>query len=290
MLNILITGGGGQLGHALAEASRNSHNRYITLTHNDLDICNRSSVAEVLQHHHTDVVINCAAYTDVERGEDDKVQMQRINVEGVETLSAECYKQGVKLIHISTDYVFGGDNTRTTPYREEDATAPINGYGHSKAEGERRALNNPEAVILRTSWLYSPYNKNFCRTILRLADREEQLRVVDDQYGTPTSALTLSRNIVEIIDNGEIDKMAGIYHLTDGGYCSWYEFAQEIVRQSGKICSIEPCKSSQRITRAQRPTYSVLDTTRISRIRGITIIDWREALSECITEINRLCQ
>ena len=141
MLNILITGGGGQLGRALAEASRNSHNRYITLTHNDLDICNRSGVAEVLQHHHTDVVINCAAYTDVERGEDDKVQMQRINVEGVETLSAECYKQGIKLIHISTDYVFGGDNTRTTPYREEDATAPINGYGHSKAEGESAAAD-----------------------------------------------------------------------------------------------------------------------------------------------------
>lgn len=285
MLNILITGGLGQLGRALIEVSDSSPNRYIALSSSDLDITNKTSVEEQIVRHSADVVINCAAYTDVERAEDEPTEAMRINRDGVATLAEACQRRNIKLIHISTDYVFGGDNSRRSPYTTTDSTAPINSYGHSKAEGERAAIA-ANGIVIRTSWLYAPWGKNFCRTILRIAKENTQISVVDDQRGTPTSVLSLARAITHLVDSGIYTNLSGILHYTDGGECTWREFAEEIVRLANIECEIKPCTSDERHTKAERPQYSVLDKSATEKIEGIAITPWQEALKECIEQIN----
>lgn len=285
MLNILITGGLGQLGRALVEASRNTPNHYIALSSSDLDITNKACIEEQIVRHRADVVINCAAYTDVERAEDEPAEAMRINRDGVAALSEVCQRHNVKLIHISTDYVFGGDTARSTPYTTTDCTAPINSYGRSKAEGEMAALS-ANGIVIRTSWLYAPWGKNFCRTILRIAQQNTEISVVDDQRGTPTSALSLARAITHLVDSGTYASLSGILHFTDGGEGTWWEFAREIVRLANIDCEVRPCTSAERKTKAQRPRYSVLDKS--VKIEGITITPWQEALKECIEQINKI--
>ncbi len=287
MLNILITGGLGQFGRALVEASRNTPNHYIALSSSDLDITNKACIEEQIVRHRADVVINCAAYTDVERAEDEPAEAMRINRDGVAALSEVCQRHNVKLIHISTDYVFGGDTSRSTPYTTTDRTAPINSYGRSKAEGEMVALS-ANGIVIRTSWLYAPWGKNFCRTILRIAKENAQISVVDDQRGTPTSALSLARAITHLVDSGTYASLSGILHFTDGGECTWWEFAREIVRLANIDCEVKPCTSAERKTKAQRPRYSVLDKSATLKIEGITITPWQEALKECIEQINKI--
>lgn len=287
MLNILITGGLGQLGRALVEASRNTPNHYIALSSSDLDITNKACIEEQIVRHRADVVINCAAYTDVERAEDEPAEAMRINRDGVAALSEVCQRHNVKLIHISTDYVFGGDTSRSTPYTTTDCTAPINSYGRSKAEGEMAALS-ANGIVIRTSWLYAPWGKNFCRTILRIAQQNTEISVVDDQRGTPTSALSLARAITHLVDSGTYASLSGILHFTDGGEGTWWEFAREIVRLANIDCEVRPCTSAERKTKAQRPRYSVLDKSATLKIEGITITPWQEALKECIEQINKI--
>lgn len=286
MLNILITGGLGQLGRALIEVSQSSPDNYIALSSSDLDITHKASVEELMVRHSADVVINCAAYTDVERAEDEPMEAMRINCDGVATLAEACQRHNAKLIHISTDYVFGGDTARRTPYTPTDCTAPINSYGRSKAEGERAALS-ANGIIIRTSWLYAPWGRNFCRTILRIAKENEHISVVDDQRGTPTSALSLARAITHLVDSGIYANLSGILHFTDKGECTWWEFAREIVRLANIECEVEPCTSEERKTKAQRPRYSVLDKSATEKIEGIAITPWQEALKECIEQINK---
>lgn len=279
MPKVVILGGEGQLARAIVRVSRDGGAAcsYVALSREEADLCNVESLRRAVAM--ADIVVNCAAYTNVEAAEDDYEGAYAVNARGVELLATLCREQGTRLVHISTDYVFGGDAERRTPYMEGDTVAPINAYGRSKAEGERVVLESGNGVVIRTSWLYSPWGKNFCRTILSLSASQPELRVVDDQRGVPTSALSLARYIVGIIENDYISQMRGIYHFTDVGDATWYDFAREIVALSGNECRVVPCSSAERATRAKRPQYSVLGSERLEFLSGLPK-PWREALIE----------
>lgn len=274
------------MGQAIYVKSSDSPNRYHIVTHSELDICDSKAVERYVVDNEIDTIINCAAYTDVERAEDHPELAYAINSDAVATLADVCSRLSIRLIHISTDYVFGGDAERREPYAEGDIPEPINIYGKSKAQGEREVLRLANGIIIRTSWLYAPWSKNFMLTILRLAAEQAEIRVVDDQRGTPTSAIGLAEMLVSIIDTNSIDTMSGIYHYTDDGECSWYDFAREIVSLSGHECRVVACSSSERNAKAKRPAYSVLGKSRIACIEGVKIAPWGERLREVINLIN----
>lgn len=283
MPNVVILGGEGQLARAIVRVSRGAKGRYVALSRAEADLCDAESLRRAIAM--ADVVVNCAAYTNVEAAEDDYEGACAVNARDVEVLSQLCLERGVKLVHISTDYVFGGDTERKTPYVESDAISPINAYGRSKAEGECAVVESG-GVVIRTSWLYAPWGKNFCRTILSLSATQSELRVVDDQRGIPTSALSLARFILRIIEDDTLKHMRGIYHFTDGGEATWYDFASEIVNLSDNQCRVLPCRSSERVMRAQRPQYSVLGSERLDAL-GVSLRPWREALCEVIEIIKQ---
>lgn len=278
MPKVVILGGDGQLARAIMRVSHDAKGEYIALGRKDADLCEESSLRRAVAM--ADVVVNCAAYTNVEAAEDDIEGAYEVNARGVQTLAKLCSELQKLLIHISTDYVFGGDTSHRTPYVESDHVAPINSYGRSKASGECAVIENG-GVVIRTSWLYSPWGKNFCRTILSLSGSQAELRVVDDQRGVPTSALSLARYIVQIIEDDSICLMSGIYHFTDVGDATWYDFAREIVALGGNECRVVPCSSTERATRAQRPNYSVLGSERPVFLSGASK-PWREALREVV--------
>ena len=285
MRKILVTGGSGQLAQAIKHVAQGRGVEVYAPTHAECDICNISSLELAMRG--VDVVINAAAYTNVEGAESSYDDAYAVNVCGASNVALVARRCGARLIHISTDYVFGGEDCRTTPYSEVDAPQPINIYGRTKAEGEAEVLNGG-GVVIRTSWLYSPWGKNFCRTILRSAMERGSLRVVDDQRGTPTSALSLARCLVALVESGKYCAMSGIYHYSNSGEASWYEFAREIVTQAGVDgCDVLPCSSDEWPTVARRPRYSCLSTERISGIEGVNIEPWREALCEVITIIRQ---
>ena len=281
MLKVIVTGGTGQLATAIAKLCTQSKNSYIITSIEELDICSMESVSRGVQD--ADIVINCAAYTNVEAAEENIEEATRINRDGVANIAKVARERGVKLIHISTDFVFGGDNERTTPYHEQEAPSPINVYGKTKAEGEAEALTAPGAIVLRTSWLYAPWGHNFVNTIIGRARQGAELRVVDDQRGTPTSAISLAQAIIEIIESGAWQTMEGIYHYSDLGESSWYDFAKEIVRIAEVETRITPCKSSEWQSKAKRPHYSVLDKSRIAKLGIVALKPWQERLREVIT-------
>ena len=281
MLKVVVTGGGGQLATAIERLGKASENSYHITSLEQMDICSVESLSEGLKG--ADIVVNCAAYTNVEAAEDNAEEAMSVNRDGVRNIATICTERGIKLIHISTDFVFGGDVERTTPYLESDTPAPINVYGRTKAEGEREAMKAPEAIVLRTSWLYAPWGKNFLYTILARAKEGIELRVVDDQRGTPTSALGLAEAIVAIIESGAWRRMSGIYHYSDLGECTWYDFAREILLKANIKANITPCKSSDWPSKAQRPHYSVLDKSRIATTNVVTLKTWQERLEEVIT-------
>ena len=286
MRRVLVTGGNGQLGEAIRRAVEGSANHYTFATIDELDICNSVDTECYIVENKIDTIVNCAAYTDVEGAEDNINMAYAINSTAVTHMAEVCKRLNVRLIHISTDYVFGGDRERRTPYTEGDRTAPLNIYGRSKAEGEVAVIEH-DGIVIRTSWLYAPWGKNFVLTMLRLGREHAEISVVDDQRGTPTSALGLARAIVLMVDTDAIDTMRGIYHYTDGGECTWYDFACEIMTQAGLVCRVKPCTSMERNMRAERPAYSVLNTARIATIEGITIAPWQERLREVISLINK---
>ena len=281
MLRIVITGGGGQLATAIARRAMTSEHSYHFVSSHEVDICDTEALRRA--HEGVDIVINTAAYTDVEAAEEQASEAHSVNVIGVRNIATLCLQMGIRLIHISTDYVFGGDSERREPYAESDAVAPINVYGRTKAEGEIEALKAPGAIVVRTSWLYAPWGKNFYRTIRRLAESLTEIRVVDDQRGRPTSALSLADMLVTIIELGTYTRMSGTYHFSDCGEATWYDFATEIVRKtSGGRCSVVACRSEERPSKASRPRYSVLTTDRIVDECGIELRSWQERLSEVI--------
>jgi dTDP-4-dehydrorhamnose reductase len=281
MLKVIVTGGTGQLATAIAKLCTQSKNSYIITSIEELDICSMESVSRGVQD--ADIVINCAAYTNVEAAEENIEEATRINRDGVANIAKVARERGIKLIHISTDFVFGGDNERTTPYHEQEAPSPINVYGKTKAEGETAALTAPGAIVLRTSWLYAPWGHNFVNTIIGRARQGAELRVVDDQRGTPTSAISLAQAIIEIIESGAWQTMEGIYHYSDLGESSWYDFAKEILRIAEVETRITPCKSSEWQSKAKRPHYSVLDKSRIAKLGIVALKPWQERLREVIT-------
>lgn len=286
MRRILVTGGCGQLAQAI-HVKATSTDYYDIVSHAELDITDSEALERYAVEHDIDTIVNCAAYTNVEGAEEHPEAAYAINHEAVEAMVEVCRRHTIKLIHISTDYVFGGDSERNTPYTEADITAPINIYGESKARGEREVLSLPTAVVIRTSWLYAPWGKNFVLTIRRIATEQKEISVVSDQRGTPTSALGLAEAIVTMITSGAIETMSGIYHYSDHGEASWYDFAREIIRQSGIDCSVVPTTSAERKMRAQRPAYSVLSNSRIAEIEGVSILPWQERLCEVIDLMNK---
>ena len=271
----LITGCNGQLGRELTARISNA----IATDSDTLDITDFDAIQKFVRENNIDTIINCAAYTAVDRAESDVDLATRVNVNGPENLA----RTGCKLVHISTDYVF--DGTSHTPYKTTDAANPASVYGKTKLAGERAILqNNDNAIIIRTAWLYSPHGNNFVKTMLRLGAQRETINVVCDQIGTPTYAGDLADAIVKILPQINRDT-AGIYHYTNLGVCSWYDFATAIMELGGRKCHVNAIPTSEYPTAATRPFYSVLDKTKIVKTFDITIPNWHDALRRCLPQI-----
>lgn len=280
---ILITGSNGQLGKELKRLE-NSFPQFdfIFLSREDLPIHHFELVRNFFKGYQPQFLINCAAYTAVDRAESEKELAFQVNGESVGVLAAVCKDYGTKLIHISTDYVF--DGTATIPYKEESLTNPQSVYGASKLEGEKEALRfNPDSIIIRTSWVYSEFGKNFVKTMLKLMSEREELNVVSDQFGSPTYAADLAEAILQIISSGQWHP--GIYHYSNEGIISWYEFAVAVKELSGNICKINPIPTSKYPTPAKRPAYSVLDKTKIQSAFSVRIKDWKASLETCLSRL-----
>ena len=283
MHNILVTGSNGQLGNELrlVVEEKDKDNNYFFTDVEELDITNKSDVSQFLQANDIDVVVNCAAYTNVDKAEDECEIADLINHIGVKNLAETCKERDGFLIHISTDYVF--DGTKNTPYTETDKTKPLGVYGETKLRGENAIISSGcEYVIIRTSWLYSSFGNNFLKTMQRLTAEKESLKVVFDQVGTPTYAGDLSNVIHTIIQKDEADIKNQIYHFSNEGVCSWYDFAIAINEASGHNCNVQPCHSIEFPSKVTRPSFSVLDKTRIKNVLGIEIQYWHDSLYRCI--------
>ncbi len=283
MHNILVTGSNGQLGNELrlVVEERDKENNYFFTDVEELDITNKSDVSQFLHANNIDVVVNCAAYTNVDKAEDECEIADLINHIGVKNLAETCKERDGFLIHISTDYVF--DGTKNTPYTETDKTKPLGVYGETKLRGENAIISSGcEYVIIRTSWLYSSFGNNFLKTMQRLTAEKESLKVVFDQVGTPTYAGDLSNVIHTIIQKDEADIKNQIYHFSNEGVCSWYDFAIAINEASGHNCNVQPCHSIEFPSKVTRPSFSVLDKTRIKNVLGIEIQYWHDSLYRCI--------
>lgn len=285
MLNILITGSNGQLGNEMQRLGAASANNYIYTDVADLDITDKAAVGRFVAENGIDVIVNCAAYTDVDKAETDSAAALAINCDAVRNLSEAAEANGATLIHVSTDYVF--DGTGCIPLREDDPTAPTGVYGATKLAGEMAiAETGCRALIFRTAWLYSEFGYNFVKTMIRLTSERENLNVVFDQVGSPTYAGDLARTIFDIVENGKYEGNAGIYHYSDEGVCSWYDFACAIAELAGNTeCNIAPCHSDEFPSKVKRPNYSVLDKTKIKRTFGTTIPHWRESLEKCMKRL-----
>lgn len=287
MLDILITGAGGQLGREMQRLSAVSPNHYVATDLPELDITDRDAVLRSVGRSGAQVIVNCAAYTDVERAEEDAAAADLINHRAAAYLAEAALETGATLIHVSTDYVFDGRSC--VPYTEEAAPAPQSVYGRTKRAGEEAVIaSGCKYLIFRTAWLYSAWGRNFLKTMLRLTAERETLRVVCDQVGTPTYAGDLALGIFSIIESGLYKGNEGIYHFTDEGVCSWYDFAVEIAAAAGHTrCRIEPCRTEEYPTRAVRPAYSVLDRSKLKHTFGIEIPHWRESMLYCLRQIGQ---
>lgn len=271
---ILITGANGQLGTELKKLLSDA----IFTDVADLDITDENAVKSFVEKHDVETIVNCAAYTAVDKAEDDLELATKINVDGPRNLA----KSGAKIIHISTDYVFDGKNYQ--PYLPEDETHPVSVYGRTKRAGELAVLENaPIAVVIRTAWLYSAHGNNFVKTMRRLGSEKETINVVADQIGTPTFAGDLAQAIVNILPQINTSNK-GIYHYTNEGVCSWYDFAAEIMNLSGLNCKVNPIPSLAYPTKATRPFYSVLDKSKIKNTFNIEISHWTEGLKKCLKQ------
>jgi len=284
-MNILITGANGQLGREIRfRVPENDKNEYIFTDIEELDISNSNAVTSFISGHSIDLVVNCAAYTNVDKAEDDIQAADLINNKAVEILAGVCKYNGLLLIHISTDYVFQGD--RNLPYTEDEPTNPLGVYGRTKLLGEETIIESEcDHLIIRTSWLYSEYGNNFVKTMMRLTSEKETLKVVFDQVGTPTYAGDLAEFILYIISNYSYKKNQGIYHFSNEGVCSWYDFAKEIASMAGNVCDIQPCHSDEFPSKVKRPAFSVLDKTKLKTDFGYIIPYWKDSLKKCIEKL-----
>ena len=271
----LITGSKGQLGTELSKLLPEALLTDVA----DLDITDETAVKAYVKVHNVDTIINCAAYTAVDKAEDDEDLAAKFNIDGPRNLA----KSGAKVIHISTDYVFDGLGHK--PYQPEDEARPVSVYGRTKLAGEQEVLKYAEqAIIIRTAWLYSPYGNNFVKTMRRLGEERESLNVVADQIGTPTYAADLAQAIVRILPQMSAENK-GVYHFANEGVCSWYDFARKIMELSGLGCKVNPIPSEAYPTKAKRPFYSVLDKSKIKETFNIEIEHWEEGLKKCLKQL-----
>lgn len=284
---IVITGANGQLGRELSRLGAVSPNEYIPTDIAELDITDKAAVESFFAENRVDVIVNCAAYTNVDRAEEDEDAALKINAEAVGHLAEAAKKMDATLIHISTDYVFGTEGN--TPRTEDMSTSPLGAYGRTKLAGEKAvAESGCKAIILRTAWLYSEFGGNFLKTMLRLTGENEALKVVFDQVGTPTYAGDLALAIFSIIDGDVYEGREGLYHFSNEGACSWFDFATEIATAAGHQCRIVPCHSSEFPSKVTRPPYSVLDKSKFKSTFGIEIPHWRESMLYCLKRLGAL--
>lgn len=285
-MNVLVTGSAGQLGTHIRLAAGQSSHRFFFTDVDDLDITNSMAINEYVTRHAIQAVVNCAAFTNVDAAEDNVESADNINHKAVVFLADAMKKVQGLLIHISTDYVFGG-NMNNTPCDECQPTNPTGVYGATKLAGERAVVNSGcNYVIIRTSWLYSEYGKNFVKTMLSLTETKPSLNVVFDQVGTPTYAGDLAQFILAVLDDNHLSDKFGTYHFSNEGVCSWFDFAKEIARQAQHDhCAIAPCHSHEFPSKVVRPSYSVLDKSKAKSVFGVTIPYWTDSLTICLNNL-----
>ena len=281
---VLVTGANGQLGSEMRKLGAVSPNEYIFTDVAELDITNREAVMTFVTENNINIIVNCAAYTNVDKAEDDAATAELINATAVRNLAEAVKAVDGTLFHVSTDYVFGAEGN--TPRTEDMPTNPLGVYGVTKLHGEQAIAEvGAKALIFRTAWLYSEFGNNFLKTMLRLTAEKESLNVVFDQVGTPTYAGDLAMTIFSIIEGNYYAGNEGIYHFSNEGVCSWYDFAREIASAMGYKCNVNPCHSSEFPSKVARPPYSVLDKTKIKKVFGVEIPHWRESMIYCLKRI-----
>lgn len=286
-MNILVTGANGQLGNCMRNAVKCSNDTYIFTDVAELDITDASDVAKTVKDNNIDVIVNCAAYTNVDKAETDVAFAETLNAIAVDNLAQAIKANNGTLIHISTDYVFGGSQGNT-PRTETEPVNPTGVYGLTKLHGEQAIeMSGCKALIFRTAWLYSEYGKNFVKTMLNLTSTKPELKVVFDQVGTPTYAQDLADAIFDIVENRKFKGNEGIYHYSNEGVCSWFDFTKAIAETAGNVgCDIQPCHSDEFPSPVVRPSYSVLDKTKFKDTFKIRVPYWTESLKVCINNLH----
>ena len=294
-MNILITGANGQLGNEMRIIAKESTDKYIFTDVNQvegvettyLDITDMDAIRKMVADNNVNAIVNCAGYTNVDGAETNEALAEKLNADASENLAKAMKEVGGLLIHISTDYVFGG-NSYNTPCKEDQKGTPTGVYGLSKLHGEERIIaTGCNHVIIRTAWLYSEFGKNFCKTMMNLTATKPQLKVVFDQVGTPTYALDLAKAI-DVILNRFDGSQTGIYHFSNEGVCSWYDFTKMIAEYNGTTsCDVQPCHSNEFPSPVTRPSYSVLDKTKIKETFGIKVPYWTDSLKTCISNMKK---
>ncbi len=292
-MNILVTGANGQLGNEIQDVSKNSTDKYIFTDvcdgYEHLDITDINAIREMVQSNHVECIINCAAWTNVDKAETAGEIVGLLNATAPENLAKVMKEVDGLLVHISTDYVFGAD-PYNVPCKEDQKGTPTGVYGLTKLHGEQKIVaSGVKHIIIRTAWLYSEYGHNFVKTMLNLTATKPQLKVVFDQCGTPTYAGDLANAIYDIVENRKYEGQTGIYHFSNEGVCSWYDFTQAIAHYAGNDkCDIQPCHSNEFPSPVKRPAYSVLDKSKIKDTFGIKIPYWTESLKLCLKNLGAL--
>jgi dTDP-4-dehydrorhamnose reductase len=296
-MTILVTGANGQLGMEMRTVSVNSRDRYIFTDINDipgaetlkLDITDRKAVLDLVRKEEVKAIVNCAAYTNVDAAEDNEPLAELLNATAVGNLAAAMKEAGGLLVHISTDYVFGQE-PYNIPCREDWKGTPTGAYGRTKLHGEEAIMaSGCDHIIIRTAWLYSEYGKNFMKTMLSLTGSKPSLKVVFDQVGTPTYALDLANTIYYILEGRRWEGNCGVYHFSNEGVCSWFDFTKMIALYAGNTeCDVQPCHSDEFPSKVKRPSYSVLDKTKIKETFGIKIPYWTDSLRKCMSNMGVL--
>ncbi len=290
---ILVTGANGQLGNELRLLAASFPSfRFSFIDVQELDLCQTDDVSRYFNNLKPDYVINCAAYTAVDKAEGNEAVCRAVNRDAVENLARAARETGCRMLHVSTDYVFDGqgiegEDRQLRPYREDDPTGPCSVYGKTKLEGEEILMSVcPDAVILRTAWLYSPFGNNFVKTMLRLGLNGSKLRVVADQWGSPTAAADLARALMQVVQASEEGRyVPGIFHFTDEGTCNWYQFTAEIHRQAGIVSDLTPVTTDQYPTAASRPAWSVLDKSKFKGTYRFDIPQWQDSLAKTLVRL-----
>ena len=296
MKKILVTGANGQLGNEMRLIAQDSVDKYIFTDVNqiegvetvNLDITDLDAIRAIVAEYNVDTIVNCAAYTNVDKAEEDIMLCTRLNAEAPDNLAIAMKEVNGLLVHISTDYVFGGD-PYNTPCKEEQQGTPTGVYGMTKLLGEQAIQSRGgNYVIIRTAWLYSEFGKNFCKTMMNLTAAKPQLKVVFDQVGTPTYALDLAKAIATVIEKFD-GSQTGVYHYSNEGVCSWFDFTKMIAEYNGTTeCDIQPCHSNEFPSPVKRPAYSVLDKSKIKEVFGVVVPYWIDSLKQCINNLKNL--